>query len=99
MLCRHCGQIRASRPRGLCWACYYTPGMRERYPSTSKFARRGAGLGSSQVRPAAAPTRALPGTAEKVAILQQRAILHQELWHPLDAPARFPVGQAMAHAG
>jgi hypothetical protein len=33
-----------------------------------------------------APTAALPGTPEKVAVLEQRARLRQALWHPLDAP-------------
>jgi len=28
---------------------------------------------------------ALPGTQEKVAVLVERARLHQALWHPLDA--------------
>jgi hypothetical protein len=32
------------------------------------------------------PTSALPGSAEKVAILEQRARLGLTLWHPLDAP-------------
>ena len=41
MLCRHCKRVQSNRPRGLCWSCYYTPGVREKYPSTSKFARRG----------------------------------------------------------
>jgi hypothetical protein len=30
------------------------------------------------------PTAALPGTPEKVAILEERARMRQELWHPLD---------------
>lgn len=40
MICRHCQKVRANRPRGLCWGCYYTPGVLELYPSTSKFAKR-----------------------------------------------------------
>jgi hypothetical protein len=39
-LCRHCGRRRPNRPLGLCWGCYYTPGMRALYPSTSKYAPR-----------------------------------------------------------
>jgi len=31
-----------------------------------------------------APTTALPGTPEKVAVLMQRARLKQSLWHPQD---------------
>lgn len=37
MTCRHCGKGKVCRPRGLCWRCYYTPGVRDLYPSTSKF--------------------------------------------------------------
>lgn len=37
-LCRHCQKVKPNRPRGLCWTCYYTPGVLERYPSTSKYA-------------------------------------------------------------
>jgi hypothetical protein len=85
MLCRHCGQSRANRPRGLCWSCYYTPGRREQYPSTSKYARRGLADFNGRVAVPALPTGALPGTAEKVAVLEQRARLRQALWHPDDA--------------
>lgn len=38
MLCRHCVKNRVLRPRGLCWRCYYRPGVRDLYPSTSKYA-------------------------------------------------------------
>ena len=85
-MCRHCGVARSNRPRGLCWACYYAPGVRDRYPSTSKFARRGVGNfnGLGDLPPA--PTLAVPGSPEKVAVLEERARLGLALWHPLDAP-------------
>lgn len=83
-MCRHCERIPASRPRGLCWSCYYAPGVRELYPSTSKFARRGIGNFNGH-SPLPTPTTALPGTPEKVLVLEQRALAHQDLWHPLDA--------------
>jgi hypothetical protein len=85
MFCRHCGRARVNRPRGLCWSCYYTPGLRERYPSTSKFAQRGVHDFNGRVALPPVPTRALPGTPEKVRILQERARNHQALWHPNDA--------------
>ena len=88
MLCRHCGRSPVNRPRGLCWSCYYAPGVRERYPSTSKFARRGIGNFNGRAEPPAEPTDALPGTPEKVAVLERRARLRQSLWHPDDAPNR-----------
>jgi hypothetical protein len=33
------------------------------------------------------PTGALPGSPEKIAVLQQRAMKRQALWHPADGPA------------
>src|SRR5437588_11408350 len=86
MACRHCGRNRVNRPRGLCWSCYYTPGVRERYPSTSKFARRGVGDFNGRAEVAPEPTSAPPGSAEKVRVLEERARLGLSLWHPMDAP-------------
>lgn len=44
MLCRHCQKKKAIRPRGLCWRCYYRPGVLELYPSTSKYAPKTAAV-------------------------------------------------------
>jgi hypothetical protein len=41
-------------------------------------------VGKSRLPPK--PTNALPGSPEKVAILEERARLGVSLWHPLDAP-------------
>ena len=89
MLCRHCHQAPISRPRKLCWSCYYSPGVRELYPSTSKFGRRGVGnfYGRAPLPPF--PTLALPGTPEKIALLTQRAQQRQQLFHPSDAMFNF----------
>jgi hypothetical protein len=86
MICRHCGRVPSSRPRGLCWKCYYTPGVRDLYPSTSKFAQHGLADFYGVASLPSEPTRALPGSAEKVAILMERALQRQALWHPGDAP-------------
>jgi hypothetical protein len=86
MLCKHCGHVPPNRPRGLCWSCYYRPGIRDQYPSTSKFARRGVHDFNGKALLPPEPTRAPPGSPEKVAILAQRARLRQSLWHPSDAP-------------
>jgi hypothetical protein len=86
MNCRHCRKGNATRPRGLCWTCYYTPGLRDKYPSTSKFGRRGLQDFNGRFLTPTVPTRALPGTPEKIAVLQQRALRRQSLWHPGDAP-------------
>ncbi|HEY1376691.1 MAG TPA: hypothetical protein VGF55_07845 [Gemmataceae bacterium] len=90
MKCRHCEKAPVNRPRGLCWSCYYTPGVRDLYPSTSKFARRGVGNFCGNAAAAAAPTEALPGSPEKIAILEERARQRQELWHPQDATLDRP---------
>jgi hypothetical protein len=96
--CRHCGHIPASRPRGLCWNCYYTPEVRDQYTSTSKFGRRGVIDSYGRFHLPPVPTRALPGTAEKVAVLIDRAMKHQCLWHPHDAPALEPAAALAATA-
>jgi len=90
MICRHCDHAPVSRPRGLCWSCYYTPGVRDQYPSTSKFGRRG--LGNFNGSPPLPPfsTQATPGSSEKIAILEERVRLKQSLWHPGDATLAGP---------
>jgi hypothetical protein len=85
MICRHCQKRRVTRPRGLCWTCYYTEGVREQYPSMSKFGRRGPGNFNGKAKLPPFPTLALPGSPEKIAILEQRALLRQALFHPQDA--------------
>lgn len=82
--CRHCGRARVNRPRGLCWTCYYTDGVKGQYPSTSKYARRGVGNGDFAAGVPAGPTAAQPGTAEKVAVMAGRAERGECLWHPAD---------------
>jgi hypothetical protein len=83
-LCRHCGMRAVNRARKLCWVCYQTPEVRELYPCTSMFARRGLDNAGRRRRPPA-PTQALPGTPEKIAVLRERASMGLELWHPADA--------------
>lgn len=96
MLCKHCNRSPVNRPRGLCWTCYYSAGVRELYPSTSKFARRGVPNFCGKAAPAKEPTDALPGSPEKVAILEERARMRQELWHPNDATLEKPVPDLLA---
>src|SRR5438876_1078072 len=91
MTCRHCRIARASRPRGLCWKCFYTPGVRDRYPtSDKKCGRRGIADFYGRHRAPSVPTSALPGTPEKVAVLMERAEQRQSLWHPEDATLDLP---------
>lgn len=84
-LCIHCVRMVQNRPRGLCWGCYYTPGVKELYPSTSKYARRGIGNFSGPAPLAAVPTTAAPGTPEKLLVMEGRAKKLQMLCHPADA--------------
>ena len=64
--------------------------MRELYPSTSKFARRGEGNFTGDIPLPSFPTNCMPGTPEKVAILSERVRLRQSLWHPCDATITVP---------
>src|SRR5947207_12404906 len=96
MICRHCEHSPVSRPRGLCWSCYYRPGVRDQYPSTSKYARRGIDDFNGKFVLPTQPTAAMPGTPEKLEVLAQRARLRQSLWHPDDAPMMRPARFAEA---
>jgi hypothetical protein len=84
--CRHCGVLagpHARRWRGLCSRCYRTPAIMAIYP------RRGGGPGAdrNQASPlSSASTDAVPGSAEKIAVLAERARKRQALFHPGDAP-------------
>ena len=95
MLCRHCHQRRPNRPRGLCWHCYYTPGLREQYPSTSKYGRRlPEDAPSEAALPLPArPTDAAPGSPEKIDVLARRLRSGRQLFHPEDAPLTIPQGR------
>lgn len=87
--CRNCGRAKVSRPRGLCWVCYYTPGAKERFASVSKYARRGVPTRKGR-RPPATPTDATPGTEAKLLVLIGRAERGERLWHDRDHQAERP---------
>jgi hypothetical protein len=71
----------------LCYRCYQSADVRQHYPrSESKYARNGVGQGCRGYQ-LPEPTDARPGSAEKVAVLEERARLGLALWHPLDAVA------------
>lgn len=85
--CLHCGKRKPPKPinRGLCSNCYYNhDDIRSKYPA-SRYAYRTAT--PNAVRPASAPTRALPGTEKKIAVFEERAAKGEFLYHPLDAKA------------
>lgn len=84
--CRHCGKYGELRRRGLCSADYYQPDIRKLYPSKSKFGQW-AGTKPDVNGRVAKPEReveALPGSDEKIRILQDRAGKKEELHHRLD---------------
>lgn len=85
-MCRHCGMEKVTRPRGLGWKCYYTPGVRDLYPVSQKPCMRRASPDRFGSRPLPRrPTQAPPGSPAKVAVLEQRAARGECLWHPDDA--------------
>ncbi len=90
-LCRHCGRYVVSRPRGLCHRCYYAPGVKECYPPTAPNARRGVPDGHGTRPLPAKPTRAFPGSAAKLRVLEERAAAGVTLWHPDDPTVGPPV--------
>ena len=83
-MCRHCGVKKANRPRGLCWAFYYASGVRELYPSASNFVRRILEdfIGRAKL---SEPTTELPGTEEKLVVMQRRASAREAIFHPKDS--------------
>ncbi|WP_238603045.1 hypothetical protein [Fimbriiglobus ruber] len=77
LTCRHCLRERVTRPRGLCWVCYYTPGVRDRYDPKNHRPENDRPLGE--------PTATQPGTPERMAVLEERANKGLRLYHPDDA--------------
>jgi hypothetical protein len=83
MLCRHCGKRIACRTSDLCTPCYNVAEIRQKYRHLAKSSDH-RGVGTAGSRMPSRPTRALPGTPEKVAVLEQRAARNEALWHPKD---------------
>jgi hypothetical protein len=83
-ICRHCQSHKANRPRGLCWSCYYTPGVKELYPTSSKYGRRSddTNHGHAQSKPATDTARVEPGSPEKVALMAGRVLRGESLTDP-----------------
>lgn len=84
-MCRYCGLRRACKPRILCEPCYYTPEIRASAPVDEKFGRRGTGLHNLTAPPLPPPTNYLPGTVEKLAVMEWRAENGYAVFHPADA--------------
>lgn len=82
--CRHCHQRIANRSRGLCLPCFDDEEVRVLYPSAAPWATGLAGYREKRIRPAARPTRARPGSEEKMAVMAARVQANQEIFHPED---------------
>lgn len=86
-ICRHCRDPRkpVNRPRGLCWRCYYAPGVKDMYPVTTKHGRRGVS-GENKNRPLdPEPVMSDPGSLARLRDYAYRAAAGYQLFHPLDA--------------
>lgn len=89
MNCKHCRTRKATQPRGLCWVCYYVPEVRVKYGK-----RPSKAIPTSGCTPPTEPTASLPGSPERVAVMQRRAAAGQLLWHPLDGLIHAPAARA-----
>ena len=83
MICRNCHLREATRERGLCSTCYYTPSIRNQFGwLESRHNHRGVGYRGCGLPE---PTASRPGTDEKIAVLATRAEKDLLLHHPKDA--------------
>lgn len=87
--CRHCRTRAGWCPRGLCWRDYHDAAVRALYPPQNKGRRPAEGDGdfNGGYRPPPVPTAALPGTEEKLTVLESRVAAQVSLWHPADGRA------------
>lgn len=87
MTCRHCKREMRIYGRGLCYTCFTTRSIRVMYPRGSHGGianvKRGDGVDNAR-RPASCPTSAQPGSVEKIAVMQWRAAMGEEVFHPQD---------------
>lgn len=85
-MCIHCHKRLITRPRQLCRGCYYSPGLRERYPpKIVNTDSRGSGIANKRTLPLPPePTQTRPGSEERILVLQDRAAKGFQLWHPDD---------------
>lgn len=82
--CRHCGRAKVNRPRGLCWSCYYTHGVRDKYEAETIGPGRGI-LSTSAVLPLAPRPCPFPaGSEERIQCYADRAAAGYAIFHPDD---------------
>jgi hypothetical protein len=84
--CLNCGRWdRPLRSRGLCDPCYCDPVIRQAYPPLSNHSRLVEHDFLGAAADPAEPTRATPGSPEKIDVLTARAGQRLTLWNPADA--------------
>jgi hypothetical protein len=85
--CRNCNKVCCLRPRFLCWKCASSADIRNKFPSEYMESIDGSKIkrwpGPMDIPPE--PTKFLPGTPEKIAVLTWRVENGYLLWHPDDA--------------
>lgn len=92
--CKHCQRCKGTEARGLCRRCFGDLSIRERYPAGTPGVRavpRAAGEDPvpdfcGWAPPPPAPTTAVPGSEAKLVVMESRARLGVQLFHPGDAP-------------
>ena len=84
-ICRHCGEAGYYYARGLCWTCYYSPGVLAMYPLPDGVRHRLGVIDYNGHSREGQPTGHLPGSADKIAVLEERARNGQALFHRWDA--------------
>lgn len=85
--CKHCGKVGLTRSRGLCYACYQNYEIRKQYGSYTKVPFGSEFNLDSRSRPLPLPdqpTEAVPGSEQKVAIMEQRLQSGRSIFHPHD---------------
>lgn len=93
--CRHCITGIGYRSRGLCYKCWSNIDIRNLYPAKVAHLSKGVGIKSLRgqgkepvdkagVRLPSRPTKAAPGTNDKLKVLISRAARGVSLHHPKD---------------
>lgn len=85
MICKHCGKSTCSRPRQLCWSCFYNLEIRKKYPpAIGKRLRIGLGIGNYTGKIPSEPTQFKCGSEEKIALMSERIARGELPCHPDD---------------
>jgi hypothetical protein len=84
--CRHCKHPRPIHARGLCEKCYRTPSILKLYPIIRDGHTQLEAYANSNIAPTEAdtPTKALPGSPEKIKVMEDRFVAGQKIFHPGD---------------